>query len=368
MAASSIDAIFDIAIVGRGVAGCAAALSLADSGQSVAILGPPEQNSERIGEFLSPAANFLLRQLGLADAFRAGPHRPANVVFSAWGSDLLAQRNAIVHLDGPGHVLDRVAFQRTLSDGACCTGATVLSGLLAEADYDGGAWSLRLRDRSSIATRFVLDCSGRAAVIGRRFANRARSDTLIAAASFLTRRSDTVQPTPATLIESAPEGWWYANLLPDQRLVLALFGDPDTLPRHISSDVSIWRKAIQSTQNVRRWVESAEFDIAAPPSLASAGTVLLDPVAGPGWAAAGDAAAAFDPLSSHGLTTALWSGRRAALAAAAAISGDPTPLTQYVATMQHSGRSFLTQQQAVYGKERRWPTLPFWQRRKAKGA
>jgi flavin-dependent dehydrogenase len=89
----------------------------------------------------------------------------------------------------------------------------------------------------------------------------------------------------------------------------------------------------------------------------------MEPAAGPGWAAAGDAAAAFDPLSSHGLTTALWGGRHAALAAAACLAGDPEPVARYAATLRDAMSAFLRQRGSVYAHERRWPDRPFWQRR-----
>jgi len=89
----------------------------------------------------------------------------------------------------------------------------------------------------------------------------------------------------------------------------------------------------------------------------------MEPAAGKAWAAAGDAAAAFDPLSSYGLTTALWSGHQAALAAAAALASDDAPLAQYAAGLRSAVGRFLAEQRAVHALERRWPSLPFWQRR-----
>jgi hypothetical protein len=194
-------------------------------------------------------------------------------------------------------------------------------------------------------------------------ARRHHADRLVAAYGFLHQHDDSVVPTPATLIEAAPNGWWYASLLPDQRLALALFADPDTLPRAIAREMLVWRNSIATTTHIRHWLGDAGYAIEAPPHLASAATTWLDPVTGADWAAAGDAAAAFDPLSSHGLTTALWSGRRAAQAATAALSGDPAPLARYAATLADAVQEFLRQRRVIYAQERRWREQPFWQRR-----
>jgi flavin-dependent dehydrogenase len=355
--------VHDIAIVGGGIAGCAAALSLAGSGQSVVMLAPPDDGADRFGEFLSPAANVLLRDLGVAETFASGPHRPANASFSAWGSDLLAERNAIVHVDGPGHVLDRPLFDRMLRRTVEQRGIAIVPCAVESAMQDGDGWHL-----ADITARFVLDCSGRAAVVARHAAVRRREDRLIAAGAFLRQGDDTVEPTPATLIEAVPEGWWYASLLPDKRLSIALFGDSDILPRGLAQDLAAWRDRLGSTRHISRWLASAGFDGDTLPRLAAAGTTWIEPATGPTWAAAGDAAAAFDPLSSHGLATALWSGRKAALAAAAMLEGDTGPLTHYAAILRDAMQGFLTQRQAIYAREQRWPMLPFWKRRANPGS
>ncbi|MEI9979396.1 MAG: glycine oxidase maturase GoxB [Edaphobacter sp.] len=357
------DRFFDVAIIGGSVAAAAAALTLAATSRSVVLIAPALDETDRIGEFLSPAANALLSELGLAEAFASGPHRPAHATYAAWGSVLLAQRNSIGLPDGPGHILDRAAFLRMLRQAAARSGATEIRGNLADVSYDADLWSLRLRGGEALAARFVLDCSGRAAVVGRRFATRYRSDRLIAVSAFLHQQDNDVEPTPATIIEAVPQGWWYASLLPDRRLAIALFGDPDTLPRSLSRDSAAFSCAIAETQNLKRWIESAGFAISARSRVASAGTTWLEPVADKVWAAAGDAATAFDPLSSHGLTTALWSGRQAALAAAAALAGNDTLLAHYAAAVRASISRFLVEQRAVYALERRWPSLPFWSRR-----
>jgi flavin-dependent dehydrogenase len=345
---------YDIAIVGGGIAGCAAALTLADSGRSVVLLAPPDDGADRFGEFLSPAANPLLRALGLAEAVAHGPHRAANVTFSAWGSDLLVERNAIVHVEGPGHVLDRPAFDRMLRETVARRGVEIVACDVAYAAQTPDGWRL-----PGLGARFVLDCSGRVAVVARHSAVRHRVDSLVAVGAFLHQAEDTIEPTPATLIEAAPDGWWYASLLPDRRLSIALFTDADLRPRGREP----WCERLRATHHISRWLDSAGFDGSAPPRIAPASTAWLEPVAGPSWAAAGDAAAAFDPLSSHGLTTALWSGRTAALAAAALLNGNEQPLGAYAATLRAAMQDFIAQRTAVYARERRWATSPFWQRR-----
>jgi 2-polyprenyl-6-methoxyphenol hydroxylase-like FAD-dependent oxidoreductase len=86
-------------------------------------------------------------------------------------------------------------------------------------------------------------------------------------------------------------------------------------------------------------------------------------LAGDGWVAAGEAAAAYDPLSSHGIGSALAGGRQAAAALAAALEGDSGALTAYAERLRAGYARYLWLRHAFHADERRWPAAPFWARR-----
>jgi flavin-dependent dehydrogenase len=91
------------------------------------------------------------------------------------------------------------------------------------------------------------------------------------------------------------------------------------------------------------------------PLVVAAGTAHLEPPCGDGWLAAGDAAASFDPLSSQGILTAVLMGSEAARCV-----DDPSAFAaRYRAIVTHHE----TEQRAIYQREERWPTAPFWTRR-----
>lgn len=357
-----------IAVVGGGIAGAAACLRLAALGLPPLWIAPPAPAGDRPGEQLSPAARPLLARLGAADLLDAPGHRPANALFSAWGSELLAERNAAVHLEGPPVVLDRPAFEAALSARAEAACARRLAAPLEQAERRDDGWRLAAAGGAGSA-RFLLDASGRAAAVASRRASRFRADRLAALCSFLRRDpAGEVEPTRATLIEAVAGGWWYAALLGDGRLALVFYSDPDLLPAGATRDAAVLRDLLAGSRFVGRWVAEAGFLVEVPPRLASAGTTWLAPAAGAGWAALGDAAAAFDPLSSHGMTSALWGGVAAAEAAAAALAGDQDAPAAYAARVAAGVEDFLASRREVYGRERRFAAEPFWQRRLAAGA
>ncbi|MBN9507503.1 MAG: hypothetical protein J0I21_00145, partial [Alphaproteobacteria bacterium] len=89
----------------------------------------------------------------------------------------------------------------------------------------------------------------------------------------------------------------------------------------------------------------------------------LDRAAGDGWLAVGDAALAFDPLSSQGLLNALYTGLCAAEAAGRMLAGADRAAEDYAQTIGALWATYERHLAHYYRQERRWPTSPFWARR-----
>jgi flavin-dependent dehydrogenase len=350
-----------VAIIGGGAASAAAAISLAQSGTAALVVAPEPRQEARIGESMGSAGEDLLAALGLRERFLAGVHRPAQAFFSAWGAPVLLRRP-----HAPGWVLDRSAFDHMLDTAARETGIPRVAQTVRRAERQDAVWSLTLGNGATIHARFLLDCSGRAAVIGRRQVIQTRIDRMVAWHVLLDQRDPGVTPTAATVVESARNGWWYATLLPSGRALLAWFTDP--APGANLDNPEGWRSWLRDSWFVGSWLASAGFGPPGPPRVAPAGTLLLARAAGEGWAAAGDAAAAFDPLSSHGIVSALWMGRQAALSAVACTAGDSAPLAAYADAVARGVAGYQRQRIAMYARERRFPDSPFWTARSQSGA
>lgn len=89
----------------------------------------------------------------------------------------------------------------------------------------------------------------------------------------------------------------------------------------------------------------------------------LDVIAGDGWLALGDAAAAYDPLSSYGIASAMGSGFYGGHAIADILEGREDARFAYLEVMQRACGTCLDLQREHYARERRWPDAPFWRRR-----
>lgn len=353
-----------IAVIGGGIAGCAACLALDKLGVAVTWIAPDVPSAEKPGESLAAAAMPLLADLGVDHLLADPAHRAAQVSFTSWGSAALLERHAAAQPGGPGHVLDRSRFEAGLVEAARQRpGIRMVDRYLRDFHRTGVGWTLVTDTGLQLGARFLIDASGRRAVIGRRLTRFRRLDRLVAAHAFLQQVAVDITPTPATLLEATDTGWWYATLLADRRLVINFYSDPDLMPRGIGSNVGTWRRLVERTSYISRWIESAGFALVQPPRLATAGTAKLEHAAGADWLAIGDAAASFDPLSAHGMTTALWMGIQAAAAASLAVDGDVSAPERYAARVRTGVEHFSRQRTAVYSRELRFRDQPFWQRR-----
>jgi flavin-dependent dehydrogenase len=157
------------------------------------------------------------------------------------------------------------------------------------------------------------------------------------------------------------DGWWYATLLPDARLVIGYMTDADLATERGARTVSGWTSLLAETQQIRHRVTQYGYRLESPPLLVPAESSCLEEVEGEGWCAVGDAAAAHDPLSSYGITAALNSG----IWAGQAITGQIGGLAEYAERMRHAYAYYLAQLMGYYALEKRWPASTFWRRRHA---
>ena len=358
-----------VAVIGGGPAGAVTALALARLGVPVMLIERGDGGGNPIGETLAPSATPLLHRLGLYDALLASGPQPSYANRSAWGGDgTLAEYDFLRSPYGPGWHLDRPAFNRALLAAAMEAGADSRRQTRfcrAERSPDG-RWRLHLdapSGSSRVEADLVVDATGRAAAFARHQGARRRSLDRLTAVVATVEPAGAAAPDATTLVEATEEGWWYSAPLPSGRLVTAYFSDPDLLTRRRPWQADGWWTHLANSRHTQARVATFGSTLAGPPRTAAAGSVYLDPIAGEGWLAAGDAAAAYDPLSSHGIGSALAAGQRAATAAAAYLGGDRRSSAAYADRIAAGYAEYVRLWLAYYADERRWPEAPFWRRR-----
>jgi len=322
----------------------------------------------RIGESIPPATNRVLRDLGVWDAFLAQDHLPSAGTCASWGKQDLGYNDFIVDRQGKGWHLDRAAFDRMLAAEAEARGVAFLRGRkLADAEAAQGGFALVLEDasgaRSCIEARFLVDATGIAASAVRRLGVARNQLDCLAVLSAVFALADPERLPSQALLEACESGWWYAAKLPGARMIAALAVDP--AERHRRAAPGDWQAALRKTAHLSQWLDRGGADTALPPATALAPSAILSRVVGKNWLAVGDAASAYDPISSLGIHKALGDGLAAGRAIAESLTSGKAPLLAYQEGVFARFRDYWNLRGHLYAQERRWPAAPFWRARQA---
>ncbi|APR78768.1 Dehydrogenase flavoprotein LodB [Minicystis rosea] len=358
-----------VAVVGGGPAGSALAIVLARAGLPVTVLEGDGAPRAKIGECLSPGFGGLLEQLGVKQALSADGHLKAHGNRSVWGGESVVDEDFIFRAQAEAWHLDRARFEHRIAVTAAEAGARYCRGAHVMAcERRGSAFELVFEDASAHARRlvadFVVDATGRRADLARGLgAERVRYDRLVAVASVLEGDPDRAVTDTFTLVESTPAGWWYSAALRGGRLAVAYMTDGDLLDRSALRAPVWWDALGCPPRTLDRVSRHHTRPHAAAPRVQVAGSARLDRIAGAGWMAVGDAAAAYDPLSSYGIGSALGAGYYAAHAIRDHLAGRADAMEAYLYLMDKAYANYLAVLHGTYRAEQRWPDAPFWARR-----
>jgi flavin-dependent dehydrogenase len=345
-------------------------MALSRAGRSVAVLERSHYGEPRIGETLPPEARVPLTQLGVWDRFLEQGHTPSPGTASAWGQEEIRENHFIFNPYGNGWHLDRQRFDAMLASAATEAGATLHCNarMTACGQEASSAWRVEYvcgERPCQLQARFLVDATGRACFAARRLgATRVRSDRLTGVIGLFEAFPQAREYR--TLVETTSDGWWYSAWLPDGRVVLAFMTDADLLPQRQSQLRAHWLWQLDGTVHTRlRMSAVAVARPLHPLQWIAAASEVLECSAATRWLATGDAALAFDPLSSQGIYGALQSGLLGAQTIEAVLQGQNSAVRDWSLQNRQRFARHLQTRRAYYDLERRWPDSKFWRRRRA---
>lgn len=361
----------EVLVVGAGPAGCATALSLLNySDTQVMLVEQGDLSQVRVGEQVSATIFKFFDYLKLNEEdFNPKDYMPCYSSISYWGSHRPSTRNSIFTTEEANYQLNREAFDLSLLTKVSALGGCVLPRTKVQAirSCSDDRWEVDLLHATEgplrILAKYLVDATGRNASISRQLKVAVQKhDKLMGLGCFFTLPKGHPKDY-GHVLESFEDGWWYCAQLPDNQMVFSLFTDADIISNKRLNQKQHWLEALSRTHHITDSLQGATLS-AEKLWVRNACSQLVSGKLPNNFLAVGDAACAFDPISSMGIGFALSSGCQAAITIIyheADSSGESFAL--YQQDLQHIFDNYLATRQTIYGKEQRWSESTFWRRR-----
>lgn len=306
-------------IIGGGPAGCVAARLLASWGHAVVLVTRAPDPARGLAESIPPSARRLLSEVGvLEDVERAGFYRTTgNTVW--WGSQ---EKRVETFADAPGYQVFRPDLDAVFLASARAAGVRAFADArVRSVTYEGERATVVCGeddDERVFDAGVVLDCSGRAGVIARRFRRQQDGFRTYALVGVWRRSGGWNLPDPShTTVETIDHGWvWSVPVSTDVRHV-AVMGDA-TSPRPMSG-VALEARYLDEVHRAAGTTSVVDGAALQHAFACDASLYWSERYSGPRFLLVGDAGSFIDPLSSFGVKKALGSAWVAAVAAHTAL-------------------------------------------------
>lgn len=377
---------WDVVIIGAGPAGSATAITLASLGQSVLLVDEQAVAKYKLGESLPPASvdivSHFLGELDSPGGNTIGVYKTAGNI-SAWSSEELDHADFFFTSTGFGLCIDRLAFDEALRMRALELGASLQRGVSLEScirsSYAGFNWDIALSTSTKVEhhrVRYLVDCSGRRAVLGKMLDIPIveNEDKLFAYAQWFS--TDVADDDGFTRLEAVANGWWYSNRVPtsnseENKRLVVFYSDRDLLDGKKAASPEGFNELLRKTIQIAPLLQAGAYQSSGVIRGAPANSQRLREFCGDAWMAVGDAAQAYDPLSSQGIDKALRTGSHAGHLIHYALTDefdnslkvDNRYIQQYRKQQLQLWDDYLSQRNYYYGIQTRWADQPFWQRR-----
>ena len=355
-----------VIIAGGGPSGAATALSLISRGINCLIAEAEPCPKFKAGETIPPLSLPLLQRLKISHLLNDKAHLHCYGNKLIWGDSEPYEKSFLLNTHSHGWHIDRTYFEQQLKLHTIDAGAEWLASYrLTQCKPGNNGWDITLTNTEGqqqyFSCDFIADASGRASRIARSMGIQRNKLDNLTGITMCFHISGGNNPF-YTFIESSPHGWWYAAPLSDSRIITTYFTDTDIVdPGMMQTGHHL--EAIKNTKMIKGLLDATIINNTAPATY-TASTSWLSRRHDKSWLAVGDAAIAYDPISSYGIISALESGYYAGHAIADTLKGSKDALIAYDWLLNKAFATYKEMYIHQYSLEKRWIEEEFWKRRR----
>lgn len=357
---------YQVVIIGGGPAGTACAINLCRLGvKDVLVIESGEYEKFRIGESIPPESRQVFAKMGILENFLAENHDPCYGSISYWGDHRRGYNDSIMSPFGHGWHLDRTRFNRFLAEEASEAGAEVLTQTkyLDSEKLENGRFLLTIEHEETMKTieaQIVVDASGVKAIFAQQMGSKKiHSQPLICLASRFRSTNGQVSQMQLTHLEAVEYGWWYTAKLPDNSMLVTLYSTKKIIQSEKLNSPDNWLAHLKNTPHTFNLLKSMEM-IDNPLKGFPAPSYCLDKIADENWLAIGDAASAYDPITSRGIIKSLLNAEVSANVIAKKLNNSVLDCMEVHHQINQSYERYEEERRYYYAMEKRWEQSEFW--------
>lgn len=352
--------ITDVIIAGRGIAAMVLSLLLKQKNIPHVVLGRQGRPKDfALAETLPPSALPLLKTMGLLPLFENTAIQKTYGYHSMWGTNKVTDTNFFFHRPYQyGLKIDKQAILSALSTQQKDHIHTYSDILVINNSADGIELTLKQENKTeTIQGKILIDATGRNRVILEKLnVPSLHFDNMMAFSCHIPLQKHPAIKHPV-FIESFEQGWGIVSILNETQSVFSLFTNKVNPGWQEFRKYENWSKILANTTLLK--------DFALPYDAINAKGCLSNSskaqtITGHNWLAIGDAALAFDPLSSHGITNSLYTTQTAASCIEKHLNKNTEAMHEYAQNLNEIFDQYLKTKNLLYTNERRWPKSPFW--------
>ncbi len=307
---------YDVAIIGGGPAGSTAAILLAQAGRRVVVLEREKFPRFHIGESLLPYSMAAFDRLGVRTQLeRTAIDKRGGEVATACGSRAIKFHfaNGFRLQHTRAYQVERAVFDKLLLDRARETGAEVREETSVESVVFRDTGAALKTSAGEIRARYVLDASGRHALLGHQLGLKRAYEHLRKFSCFAhyegVQRDEGLDGGLTRLVR-ARDHWFWLIPIDETRTSVGVVMDAADFKAMKKSPAAALDGAIADSALMRTRMAGARRITAvhAAGDYSYRNTCFT----GPRWMLAGDAAGFIDPIFSTGVFLAIHSGEQCA--------------------------------------------------------